>query len=54
LIICQGSTTEGLATSSDYDGDDDLVHQPEKLLMFTTGSKTFTPHQIGNQMPTHS
>uniref|UniRef100_T1HBG4 Uncharacterized protein n=1 Tax=Rhodnius prolixus TaxID=13249 RepID=T1HBG4_RHOPR len=27
--------------------DDDLSGQPEKLLIFTTGSKTYTPHQIG-------
>ncbi|KAK9509967.1 hypothetical protein O3M35_004847 [Rhynocoris fuscipes] len=31
---------------SDND-DDDLARQPEKLLLFTTGSKTYTPHQIG-------
>lgn len=26
---------------------DDLADQPEKYLIFTTGSKTYTPHQIG-------
>ncbi|CAA9998973.1 unnamed protein product [Nesidiocoris tenuis] len=27
--------------------DEDLFGQPEKLLIFTTGSKTYIPHQIG-------
>ncbi|XP_012272975.1 F-box/WD repeat-containing protein 5 isoform X2 [Orussus abietinus] len=26
---------------------DDLADNPEKLLIFTTGSKTYTPHQVG-------
>lgn len=28
--------------------DEDLAQMPEKYLIFTTGSKTYTPHQIGN------
>ncbi|XP_065202814.1 F-box/WD repeat-containing protein 5 [Planococcus citri] len=31
----------------DTDTDDDLASQPEKYLIFTTGSKTNIPHQIG-------
>jgi hypothetical protein len=26
---------------------DDLAKQPEKFLIFTTGCRTYTPHQIG-------
>lgn len=33
----------------DDDSDDDLLSQPEKYLIFTTGSKTIIPHQIGNK-----
>lgn len=33
--------------SVDTEMEDDLARQPEKFLIFTTGSKTYTPHQIG-------
>lgn len=52
-------TTSDSATQSDVsseneeelntDTDDDLSSQPEKYLIFTTGSKTNTPHQIGKR-----
>ena len=31
------------------DSDEDLSSQPEKYLIFTTGSKTNVPHQIGEK-----
>ncbi|XP_034949741.1 F-box/WD repeat-containing protein 5 isoform X1 [Chelonus insularis] len=33
-------------TADDCDSDD-LADNPEKFLIFTTGSKTYTPHQVG-------
>ncbi|XP_014256657.1 F-box/WD repeat-containing protein 5 isoform X2 [Cimex lectularius] len=34
-------------SDSDTDEDEELLDQPEKLLIFITGSKTYIPHQIG-------
>lgn len=31
------------------DSDEDVSSQPEKYLVFTTGSKTNVPHQIGKK-----
>ena len=31
----------------EFDDSDDLADCPEKFLIFTTGSKTYTPHQVG-------
>uniref|UniRef100_A0A1B6DP33 F-box domain-containing protein n=2 Tax=Clastoptera arizonana TaxID=38151 RepID=A0A1B6DP33_9HEMI len=41
---------EGISEVSEMsveDDDEDLSQLPEKYLIFTTGSKTYTPHQIG-------
>ncbi|XP_015118789.1 F-box/WD repeat-containing protein 5 [Diachasma alloeum] len=46
----QWEDDEEASTSSETaeDGDsDDLADNPEKFLIFTTGSKTYTPHQVG-------
>ena len=42
-----GGSTESI---EDYDEDfeeESLLESKDKFLIFTTGSKTFTPHQIG-------
>ncbi|XP_043275210.1 F-box/WD repeat-containing protein 5 isoform X2 [Venturia canescens] len=40
--------SESSESSAAEDCDsDDLADNPEKLLIFTTGSKTYTPHQVG-------
>ncbi|XP_046413116.1 F-box/WD repeat-containing protein 5 isoform X1 [Neodiprion fabricii] len=41
----ESETTES-SDGEDCDSDD-LADSPEKYLIFTTGSKTYTPHQIG-------
>ncbi|XP_054282174.1 F-box/WD repeat-containing protein 5 isoform X2 [Macrosteles quadrilineatus] len=39
---------ESEVSDMSVEGDDeDLANMPEKYLIFTTGSKTYTPHQIG-------
>lgn len=35
------------SAAEDCEDSDDLADNPEKFLIFTTGSKTYTPHQIG-------
>uniref|UniRef100_A0A0A9ZH48 F-box/WD repeat-containing protein 5 n=1 Tax=Lygus hesperus TaxID=30085 RepID=A0A0A9ZH48_LYGHE len=42
--VCQGDSYE---ESDSEEVDEDLMGQPEKILIFTTGSKTYIPHQIG-------
>jgi hypothetical protein len=34
-------------TEEEEDADLELLENKDKFLIFTTGSKTFTPHQIG-------
>jgi len=43
------SEASEVSVDTDYNSELDDVSEPnvEKLLIFTTGSKTYTPHQIG-------
>ncbi|XP_022197372.2 F-box/WD repeat-containing protein 5 isoform X1 [Nilaparvata lugens] len=43
----EGGDSETSELSVDIEIEEDLARQPEKLLIFTTGSKTYSPHQIG-------
>ncbi|KAF4525229.1 hypothetical protein B566_EDAN014004 [Ephemera danica] len=38
--------SDSLDTEDDEDADHELLEHKDKFLIFTTGSKTFTPHQI--------
>lgn len=54
-IVMKGSSDEVEAESevSDVSMDNDevdLAQLPVKYLIFTTGSKTYTPHQIGKKL----
>ncbi|XP_066582854.1 F-box/WD repeat-containing protein 5 [Prorops nasuta] len=37
----------GESSTTEECDSDELTNNPEKFLIFTTGSKTFTPHQVG-------
>ncbi|XP_016843564.1 F-box/WD repeat-containing protein 5 [Nasonia vitripennis] len=41
------SDEEDSLSAEECDDSDDLADCPEKFLIFTTGSKTYTPHQVG-------
>ncbi|KAL7306531.1 hypothetical protein TKK_0001224 [Trichogramma kaykai] len=41
------SEEEDSLSADECDDSDDLADCPEKFLIFTTGSKTYTPHQVG-------
>ncbi|KAJ8673451.1 hypothetical protein QAD02_004713 [Eretmocerus hayati] len=43
----EDSEEDGFLSADEYDDSDDLADCPEKFLIFTTGSKTYTPHQVG-------
>ncbi|KAL1124378.1 hypothetical protein AAG570_001007 [Ranatra chinensis] len=47
VMVADCQAEDVSAENSDCGEDEDLAEQPEKLLIFTTGSKTYTPHQIG-------
>lgn len=46
------SETSEISLENDCNSDSEDVSEPniEKLLIFTTGSKTYTPHQIGEDL----
>lgn len=52
------SEASEVSLENDCNSESDDVSEPtgEKLLIFTTGSKTYTPHQIGKilSVPAHS
>lgn len=50
LENCSGQSELSDGDEDDIDSDEDLSLQPEKYLIFTTGSKTITPHQIGKNL----
>ncbi|XP_014210328.1 F-box/WD repeat-containing protein 5 [Copidosoma floridanum] len=43
----EDSEEEDSLSAEEFDDSDDLADCPEKFLIFTTGSKTYTPHQVG-------
>ncbi|XP_058789994.1 F-box/WD repeat-containing protein 5 [Phymastichus coffea] len=41
------SDEDDTLSAEEFDDSDDLADCPEKFLIFTQGSKTYTPHQVG-------
>ncbi|XP_012262746.1 F-box/WD repeat-containing protein 5 [Athalia rosae] len=45
--LWEEESESGESSAAEDCDSDDLADNPEKFLIFTTGSKTYTPHQIG-------